>query len=144
MKQKPKVFVLSRSDMERRFGRSGLVTHAFTKGNHIYVTNKTSEFDIEHEKAHYNLGHVDKATNMYQYVIKEINADKEACIKLGKPFKHKYLVDIAATAYTTFKPKGYISPEDKNQYLKHIINAVNSACKTLGIRDKLELNGKLR
>ena len=96
---KPRIKIISSKEMKRRFGisRGGV-----TVGNTIYRTARAGEFVIEHEKAHIRLGHTPATLNIYQFVRRELKADKEATRITGRKYRKKDLADIVNDASLRF------------------------------------------
>jgi hypothetical protein len=108
----PRVKVISSREMKKRFGFD---KGGYSVGKTIYLTSnmKPSErmFVLEHEKAHIKLGHKPANVNKYQFVRKELKADKVATQMTGRKYRKKYLDAVVEDTSIRFGvPRASIKP----------------------------------
>ena len=88
---KVRVKVIPSKEMKKRFGIS---QGGYTVGKTVYCTPRAGEFVVEHEKAHVRLGHKPADLNIYQFIKRELKADKMATEVTGRTYRKKDLQDI--------------------------------------------------
>lgn len=105
---KPRVKIVSSKELKKRCGIS---QGGCTVGNTIYRTARAGEFVVEHEKAHVELGHRPAKLNRFQFIKRELKADKLATKRTGRKYRRKDLEDVVEDASSRFDaPKMNIRP----------------------------------
>lgn len=105
---KPRVKIVPSKELKKRCGVS---QGGCTIGNTIYRTSRAGQFVIEHEKAHVKLGHKPAMLNRFQFIKRELKADKMATVNTGRKYRKKDLEDVVEDASSRFDaPKVNIRP----------------------------------
>ncbi len=103
---KPIVRTISNKEFKKR---TGLKRGGYTVNNTIYRTKDSGEFVVEHEKAHVELGHQPADLNIYQFIKRELKADKMAVERTDEHYRKYYLNNIVNDASERFnRPKSEV------------------------------------
>jgi hypothetical protein len=98
--RKPRVKIISSKELKKR---CGLKQGGYTVGNTVYHTRKAGGFVVEHEKAHVKLRHKPAKLNRYQFIKRELKADKVATKETGRKYRKRDLEDIVVDASSRFE-----------------------------------------
>jgi len=136
MRRKPQIVRVTQKQIKKRIGNFGESSnvHAMTVGSRIYLAPKSKPIDMEHELAHYNLGHKNKGKmNAYTYARREVIAEKTACDKLNRKFTKGYLGEVKKDIKSIW---GKHTPDKKELEIR-AKDAVNKAAKRYGVRNRV-------
>ncbi len=126
-KGKPQIVYVSRREMNSLSDR--IKTNdslSSVSRNKVYLTKDATELDKEHELAHIRRKHK-KSANTYQYIISELNAERDARRKLGRGDVSKRFMGYTA------RDAGIIFPSERDK----IRSNMNKIARRIGIKHRI-------